>query len=70
MLKLDLYTRIILTIIAICLVVIAFRPALGPQPAQASGDVTDVNLNSIGGWSISAGELPIRITQPVTVQNR
>jgi len=69
MLKLDLYTKVILTIIAICLLIITFKPLFATPAAHAYGDVTDVNISSIGGWSIS-GELPVKITSPVTIQNR
>ena len=50
----DLYTKIVLTVIAVALCVIAFRPLLLPRPAIADEQqVVDVNITQIAGGSIS-----------------
>ncbi len=53
--KPDLYTRIVLTVIALCLVVLAVDRLWRPAEAQSSS--TDVNLASIAG-------LPLKIAGP------
>lgn len=69
MIKPDLYSRIILTIIAICLVVIAFRPFASPRAAHAyvSSDVVNVNIEQVGGHAIVTdyrGALPVQVISP------
>lgn len=61
-LKLDLVSKILLAIIAISLLIIAFRPLL-PMELQASPDVIDVNIAEVYGESYAYktyGKLPIR----------
>jgi len=54
--KLDWYTRIILTVIAITLMVMVLKPVFTPKEATASGQrqAIDVNLNidRVGGEKI------------------
>ena len=68
----DRYTKVVLTVIAVALMVLAFRPLLEPRPAQAEGPI-DVN---VVGWSISqinvaaslnSTPIPVRIDQQVPV---
>ena len=77
MLKVDCYVKIVLTVIAICLMVIAFRPMFN-TPAiatEAGGEVTDVNIVSVAGHPISPlmPVVPIHVTmvgelaQPIEV---
>lgn len=65
MVKVDIYTKAILTIIAVCLVVLAFRPIFN-TPAEATGQVIDVNIASIGGSAYpyeTYGQLPVSIEE-------
>lgn len=48
--KIDLYTKFILTCIAICLVLIAFRMLI--PPARAEAQVMDVNIAQVSGTPI------------------
>jgi hypothetical protein len=60
--KIDLYTKIVLTFIALALLVIAIKP-LFPQPALAQYGTIDVNIASIYGEVYAYrtyGKLPIR----------
>ena len=53
-LKVDGYMKFILTLIAIALLGLLFKPFLIPQEARASREVTDVNIAKIDGWSVSS----------------
>ena len=68
MLKVDIYTKVVLTIIAVCLVVLAFRPMFNtPQ-------VVDVKIVGIAGRSLRWGSIPVKVeewnagTLPVEVE--
>jgi len=51
------YTKVILTIIAICLVLGLLRPIIIPGPVVA-GDIIDVNIAKVGDWIIGR-RLPV-----------
>jgi len=59
-LKLDIYTKIILTIIAISLLVIAIEGLFQPRGLSAGGPVSDVNISHVGGRSVF-GSLPVKL---------
>lgn len=61
--KIDLYTQVILTIIAITLCAICIGMFFRPAEANAAPSVIDVNLKSINGFNINAGELPVNIEE-------
>jgi hypothetical protein len=46
--RIDLFTRVILTIIALLLAVIALRPILQPQAVMAQGSFSGVQFSSDG----------------------
>ena len=58
---LDLYSRIMLTVIASCLVLIAINIYFSPKDVNAYQTVQDVNLKLINGSSISGSYLPVDI---------
>lgn len=63
----DTYTKIILTVIAVCLVFITMKLST-PQASAGSGSV-DVNISKIGGFSVSSSYgLPIYLTKEVYVK--
>lgn len=49
-LKLDSYSKLVLTVIAIALIGVALRPFL-PSELEANPQVVDVNIAEIGGYS-------------------
>lgn len=60
---LDIYTKIVLTVIASSLVLITANIYLKPADLQALEQVQDVNIRSINGSSISGSEIPINLKQ-------
>jgi hypothetical protein len=52
----DRYTKVVLTVIAVALVVVTARPFLEPRPAQAQGPV-DVR---VVGWTVP-GNVKVRV---------
>lgn len=58
--KIDLYTKVVLTVIAACLVVIAVRGSNIVPPAHAAGEAVDVRIvnTAPGQYSIP---LPVKI---------
>jgi hypothetical protein len=42
--RIDLYTKIILTLIVLLLAVIALKPLFQPQPARAEGKLSNIQL--------------------------
>ncbi|MBI2266374.1 MAG: hypothetical protein HYU64_14615 [Armatimonadetes bacterium] len=66
MIQVDRYTKFVLTVIAIALMLIAFRPLVEPRVAVAEKGVVEVNLKSIGGWSLnSSNPIPVKIVDEV-----
>ena len=57
--NLDKYSKAVLSIIAVCLILITANIYLGPKDANAYDTVQDVNIKSINGSSISGGYLPV-----------
>jgi hypothetical protein len=63
----DTYTKAVLTVIALALLILAARPFLEPQSAQANGP-TEVK---VVGWTISqinvaaslSGTVPVQVQQ-------
>jgi len=47
--RIDLYTKMILTIIALLLAVIALNPILQPQSAMAQGNYSGIQFSYSGG---------------------
>jgi len=52
----DWYTKTVLTIIAICLLAIVFKPLYISEKATASPEEIKVNITSINGWPILGGD--------------
>ena len=62
----DNYTKIILTIIAVCLVFITIK--LNTPQATAGSNLVDVNISRIGGFSVNSSYgLHIYLTKEVYV---
>jgi hypothetical protein len=57
--NLDKYSKSVLTVIAVCLLLITVNIYFGPGDANAYDTVQDVNLKTINGYSISSGYLPV-----------
>lgn len=57
--NLDKYSKAVLSVIALCLILITANIYFGPKDANAYDTVQDVNLKSINGSSISGGYLPV-----------
>lgn len=57
--NLDKYSKSVLTVIAVCLMLITVNIYFGPGDANAYDTVQDVNLKSINGYSISSGYIPV-----------
>jgi hypothetical protein len=60
--KVDLYTKIILTVIAVALLGILLQPYISTQPVNASTSVLDVNIKELGGRRI-VDTLPVDIKE-------
>jgi hypothetical protein len=71
--KTDFYTKLVLTIIAVCLMLMVFRdvPVISTAAAQDSPAVTDVNIVSISGRALDGDysarkripSLPVEVRQ-------
>jgi hypothetical protein len=59
--QLDKYSRIVLTVIAVCLMLITANIYFSPKDVNAYDTVQDVNLKSINGSSFSGSDLPVDI---------
>lgn len=57
--SLDRFSRAVLSVIAVCLLLIVINIYFGPQDVKAFDTVQDINLKSINGYSISGGYLPV-----------
>lgn len=58
---LDKYTKILLSIIALCLLIITLSIYIKPSNLNALEQVQDVNIKSINGSSVYGNELPINL---------
>lgn len=55
--KIDLYSKVVLTVIAACLVLLTIQ-SLKPKPVKAAREeIINVNISTIGGSSHSAYDL-------------
>ena len=61
----DRYTKLVLSVIALCLVWICIRD-IAVTPVQAQWG-QDVNISAIGGRRLSSGYLPVEEQFPVPV---
>lgn len=62
--KPDLYTKIVLTVIAVCLVVLASKELqLVPNAQASSGDIVKVDIVKIDGLYVNGGELPVKLNK-------
>lgn len=59
--KTDLYTKIMLTIIAIGLWGVLLKPLFTSEPVAASNGIMDVNIQKISGQSVDKRTLNINI---------
>jgi hypothetical protein len=62
-LQIDSYTKIVLSIIAISLLVIAGNILFKAQNANAYDTVQDINIKSINGSNIYGYEIPVNLKQ-------
>jgi len=60
--KIDLYTKILLTIIAGCLVWQTVRPIVIPTTAGAGPAIVNVNIEKVGGRAVYK-VLPVAIVE-------
>ena len=60
---LDKYTKIVLSVIALCLIFIVSNIYLKPSNLEAQQTVQDVNLKYINGSSLWGSELPVNLKQ-------
>jgi len=61
-LKVDWYTKFILTVIAVALLGLLFKPLFTSQSARASQEITDVNISKINNYRVdSSFAPPIRV---------
>jgi hypothetical protein len=65
--RIDLYTKTILTLIALLLAVIALKPIVQPQPTIAQGNLSSIQFSGarIGFWAFDTrtGDVWIYNTQ-------
>ena len=61
----DRYTKVVLTVIAVALSLIALNPWLKPEVTTAASSVIDVNIAKVGGYSVTGGNwgdgIPVHI---------
>ena len=60
--KVDLYTKIILTVIAVALLGILLQPYISTQPVNASTGVIQVNIKEVAGRRLT-DTLPVDIKE-------
>lgn len=58
--KIDLYTKIVLTVIAICLMAIIFRST---PKLQAGSNWMDVNIAAVNGSPVYISPLPVKTAE-------
>ena len=59
--KVDLYTKVILTVIAGCLLWHSIKPVVIPAQAVASNGIQKVDISQIGGVSVYNARLPVKV---------
>jgi len=64
--SLDKYSKIVLTAIAVCLVLIVVNMYFSPVKLNASETVMDVNIKSVNGSSLWGNEIPIDLKKVST----
>ena len=57
----DIYSKIVLSVIAVCLLLITFNIFFGIKNLSAYETVQDVNIKSINGSGISGSEIPVNL---------
>lgn len=57
--SLDIYSKSVLSVIALCLMLITANIYFGAKDVNAYETVQDVNLKTINGYSISGGYMPV-----------
>jgi hypothetical protein len=60
---LDKYTKIVLSVIAVCLILIVTNIYFKPPNLTAQQTVQDVNIKSINGSSLWGSEIPVNLKQ-------
>jgi len=60
---LDKYTKIVLSVIAACLILIVTNLYFKPADLTAKQTVQDVNIKSINGSSLWGSEIPVNLKQ-------
>jgi len=53
------YTKVVLTIIAVCLIGLLLRPIIMPKTVTALPQITDVNIAKVGGNYVRHGRIPV-----------
>jgi hypothetical protein len=61
--SLDKYTKIVLSIIAVCLILIVTNLYFKPSDLTAQQTVQDINIKSINGSSLWGSEIPVNLKQ-------
>ncbi len=59
--KVDIFTKIMLTLIAVALWGILLQPYLSTQPVNSSTGILEVNIKEIGGRRLVDSTLPVDI---------
>lgn len=59
--KVDPYTKFVLTVIAFCMVMNLFSNLIQPATARVQGTIVDVNIESIGGYRVYSQKLPVEV---------
>jgi hypothetical protein len=70
--KIDLYTKFILTVIAGCLICFVFRDVEIVSSAHAeepAGKIMPVNIAQVNGRSFVTLGMPVQVVNPVRVTN-
>lgn len=60
---LDKYTKIVLSVIAVCLILMVTNMYFKPSDLTAQQTVQDVNIKSINGSSLWGSEIPVNLKQ-------
>ena len=70
--KTDTYTKTVLTIIAVCLIILAAKSfdgsLISTAHAQINGTMVDVNIARIGGFDFKTSSLQNNASLPVNIE--